>query len=61
MLVRGVTPPVESFQFAARTGPGDGNALVQVMVVVVEAVVAAIELTVDWRQVLGGRVDAVAF
>ena len=60
MLDRGVAP-VEGFQFAARTGPGEGVALVQVSVVVVEAVVATVELTVDRRQVLGRRVDAVAF
>lgn len=60
MLYHG-SPPVERFQFAARTGPGEGVALVLVGVVVVEAVVATVELTVDWRQVLGGRVDAVAF
>ena len=60
MLYHG-SPPVEGFQFTARTGPGKGVAFVLVSVVVVEAVVAAVELTVDWRQVLGGRVDAVAF
>ena len=31
------------------------------VVVVVETVIAAVVLTVDWRQVSGRRVDAVAF
>lgn len=52
---------VESFKLAICAGPGEGVALVLVSIVVVEAVVATVELTVDWRQVLGGRVDAVAF
>ena len=52
---------VHAFQFAARTGPGEGVAFVQVPVVVVEAVVTAEVLTVGRRELSGGRVDAVAF
>lgn len=40
---------VEGFQFAARAGPGEGVAFVEVVVVVVEAVVAAVVLSVDGR------------
>ena len=47
--------------FTARTSLGEGVALILVVVVVVESVVATVELTVDWRQIFGGCVDAEAF
>ena len=46
--------------FAARTSSIEGVALIEVVVVVVEPVVATVELTVYWRQVFGGGVNAEA-
>ena len=60
MVIR-ASNTIDGYEFAARTGPGEVIAFVLVIVVVVEAVVAAIELTVNWRQISGGCVDTVAF
>ena len=53
--------PRDGRHFAARTSPEEGVTLILVVVVVVESVVATVELIVDWRQIFGGCVDAEAF
>ena len=60
-ITLGAEPIIESCQFAAPAGPVVGVAFVLVVVVIVETVVVAIVFTVDWRQVFGASVDAVAF